>query len=109
MTLQAWLPTILPWTAVPAARVLPEPLKGQRGSFGGQSLLAPPSTRRMLMACLIIVYFPHYVSIFFVRVRDDSCFARLWILSLKVRSLCRAFRKETNSHACWRARRADGP
>ena len=69
-----------------------------------QAILAgPPSTRRILMVCLIIMYFPHPVSIFFVRVRAASCFPRPWILSLKVRSLRRAFRKETNSHACWRA------
>jgi hypothetical protein len=52
------------------------------------------------MASLIIVYFPHYVFIFFVRVRADPCFPRPWTLSLKMRSLRRAFSKETNSHAC---------
>jgi hypothetical protein len=46
------------------------------------------------MAYLIIVYFHHRVFIFFrVRVPDDSCLARPWILSLQVRSLRRAFTK----------------
>src|SRR5207248_10717592 len=60
-----------------------------------QAILAGPlSTRRKLMAYLIIVYFHHRVFIFFrVRVPDDSCLARPWILSLQVRSLRRAFTK----------------
>jgi hypothetical protein len=65
LTLRAGLPTILPCTAVPEAWVQPELLKGQRGSFGRQPSLAPPSTRRLLMASRIIVYFPHRVCIFF--------------------------------------------
>jgi hypothetical protein len=100
LTLRVWLPTILPCTAVPVARVPPEPLKGQRGSFDRQPSLGPPSTRRKLMACFIIVYFPYRVCIFFcVPVPDDSCLARSWILSLQVRSLRRAFRKEPSSRA----------
>ena len=41
LTLRARLPTILPYTAVSEAWVLPELLKGQRGSFGRQPSLAP--------------------------------------------------------------------
>src|SRR2546426_7645876 len=63
------------------------------------TLASPPSTRRKLMVCLIIVYFHHGVSIFFcVRTHADCCLTRAWILSLEVRSLRMVFIKDTNSH-----------
>jgi len=77
LTLQARLPTILPYTVVSEAWVPPELLKGQRGSFGRQPSLAPPPRGVCSWWVTSIVYFPSCVSIFFcVRTPHDCGLAR---------------------------------